>query len=315
LAAQSTAGATSSSRHAGNKHHVENKIGNPPLNREEERKLLEEYFTLREKLKALEKDTNASRADIEGIRKNWKRARDAIILANVGLVRREANKYGNADDLFMAGISGLLFGLDRFELKKEFRFGTYAMWWVKQSIQEAIARESSNFVTSVNTNVLHIMNVIRNFMSEYSDKHGEGKKPSFQEISDAVGIDRTKIKRVLSILNTTSLSNTFGESEEMLCDTITEHGTRNIGKADDNSTIDMVFNNDKRNAIEIAIQKYLNEDEGHILRSRYLVDKPLSLEATGKTLKLTKERIRQIEAQAIKKLKRLGSELLSDFIS
>ena len=237
--------------------------------------------------------------------KNGEDVKDDIINANLRLSVHVAKKYINKTkslsliDLIQEGNLGLIKAVDKFDYKKGFKFSTYAIWWIRQSIQRAI-QDVDNTI-KIPVHVQEDYNQIYKFKKKYIDKYFT--EPSIEEISENTGLTIDKIKDVNDAYEKYSCTIPYdisvGEDADdaTLLDFLPGDGFETIEK------------NAEKSDMAREIEKYidlLTEREKKILYYRYgMYDgRERTLEEVGKVVGVTRERIRQIEARAINKLKR-----------
>ncbi len=226
-------------------------------------------------------------------------SRAKLIKANLKLVVKIAKNYENFGiplvDLIEEGNIGLMRAIDKFSLKKGFRFSTYATWWIRQSIYRAIANQKN--IIRIPIHILDIYHKYLKFIER--ELKITGNYPSRGKILNKLKIDEQKLNEILNIIKSPKsldLEYEGDESEKTLKDTIED---KSFSKPDDD-----FIEKDKKEKI-IKILDKLKPKEQRVIILRYGLDnkRPLTLEEVGKKLKLTRERIRQIEEVALRKLK------------
>jgi RNA polymerase primary sigma factor len=252
-------------------------------------------------------DPESYLANAEGLKKWLKRVnetRNHLVEANLRLVVSVAKQYSDRGmplaDLIQEGNIGLTKAAEKFEHRLGFRFSTYASWWIRQAITRAIADQSRviRIPVHMNEHISRVMRVRRQLLQEL------GREPSPEEVADATASPVGRIREILEMVQpTVSLDTPVGESQESsLADLIPDTRAVDPSQSAESSVV--------REQLQAVIAT-LSERERTVLELRHgLLDhSPRTLEEVGGRFGVTRERIRQIEAKALRKLRhpsRLG---------
>ncbi|MCW6677908.1 RNA polymerase sigma factor RpoD [Anaerococcus sp. NML200574] len=238
------------------------------------------------------------------------RAKEKLAETNLRLVVSIAKKYVgrgmNFLDLIQEGNMGLMKAVDKYDYNRGFKFSTYATWWIRQAITRAIADQARTIRIPVHMveTINKLVRIQRQLVQDL------GRDPSNEEIAEAMGIDVDKVSEIRKIAQEpVSLETPIGEEDDShLGDFIEDDSAIDPGEAANYSMLREQLN---------EVLSCLGAREKRVLQLRFgLIDgTPRTLEEVGKEFDVTRERIRQIEAKALRKLKSPNkSELLKDFL-
>lgn len=247
---------------------------------------------------------------IDSARRKIAQAKDHIVKANLRLVIAIAKKYVNRGlhffDLVQEGNIGLIKAVDKFEYKKGYKFSTYATWWIRQAITRSISDQARTIRVPVH--MIEQINKVQRVLRQYMQQHG--REPSIQEIAKALGWPESRVKSVRNVAkDPVSLNAPIGDEEDTILGELIED--KEFESPQNITTFKIL-----RKQID-SILDSLPDREQKVIRMRFgLVDGySHTLEEVGYVFKVTRERIRQIEAKAIRRLRAQSKKKeLKDFL-
>ncbi|AUI85241.1 RNA polymerase sigma factor RpoD [Vibrio azureus] len=269
------------------------------------------------KLKMIEEETSLSVQNIKDISRRMsigeakaRRAKKEMVEANLRLVISIAKKYTNRGlqflDLIQEGNIGLMKAVDKFEYRRGYKFSTYATWWIRQAITRSIADQARTIRIPVH--MIETINKLNRISRQMLQEMG--REPLPEELAERMQMPEDKIRKVLKIAKEPiSMETPIGDDEDS-----------HLGDFIEDTTLELPLDSATATSLKGATKDVLaglTPREAKVLRMRFGIDMNTdhTLEEVGKQFDVTRERIRQIEAKALRKLRHPSrSETLRSFL-
>ena len=243
--------------------------------------------------------------------KNNSAAKDELIKSNLKLVVSIARKYiGNGisfSDLIQEGNIGLMTAVDKFDANLGYKFSTYAYYWIKTAISRAVNQQNRSIRMPVY--MIEKLSKYKKVEQELSQKNGVA--PSINEIAKAMSIPVKEAKELQEyFMDTVSLDAAVGDEEDTTLGSFVEDTSEKVNPEEH-------YENEDMKAVLNNVLNTLSDRESGILKMRFGVGyaSPMTLEEVGKQYNITRERVRQIEASALKKMRNpMRADKLRDYL-
>ena len=261
--------------------------------------LQQKLIDLRDRARVPLKELKSISSRMNKGEKNSRQAKKEMIEANLRLVISIAKKYTNRGlqflDLIQEGNIGLMKAVDKFEYRRGYKFSTYATWWIRQAITRSIADQARTIRIPVH--MIETINKMNRLSRQHLQEHGHDPDPKF--LAEQMGMPEDKIRKIMKIAKEPiSMESPVGDDDD-------SHLGDFLEDSSNTAPVDAAMQAGLRDMVREILDNTLTPREAKVLRMRFGIDmsNDHTLEEVGRQFDVTRERIRQIEAKAIRKLK------------